>query len=37
MLRLDLAGVLAGSFVTETVFNCVDIAYAYVDLRVRFA
>jgi ABC-type dipeptide/oligopeptide/nickel transport system permease component len=37
MLGLDLAGVLAGSFVTETVFNCVDIAYACVDPRERFA
>jgi ABC-type dipeptide/oligopeptide/nickel transport system permease component len=37
MLGLDLAGVPAGSFATETIFNCVDIAYAYVDPRVRFA
>jgi peptide/nickel transport system permease protein len=73
MFGLDLAGVLAGSFITETIFNlpgigqyavasifrndfpsvmgvtifgaffiaianlCVDIAYAYVDPRVRFA
>jgi peptide/nickel transport system permease protein len=73
MFGLDLAGVLAGSFITETIFNlpgigqyavtsifrndfpsvmgvtifgaffiaianlCVDIVYAYVDPRVRFA
>ncbi len=73
MFGLDLAGVLAGSFITETIFNlpgigqyavasifrndfpsvmgvtifgaffiaianlCVDIAYAYVDPRVRYA
>jgi len=37
MLGLDLAGVPAGSFATETIFNCVDIAYAYVAPRVRFA
>jgi peptide/nickel transport system permease protein len=73
MFGLDLAGVLAGSFITETIFNlpgigkyavtsifrndspsvmgvtifgaffisianlCVDIAYAYVDPRMRFA
>ena len=37
MLGLDLAGVPAGSFATETIFNCVDIAYAYDDPRVRFA
>jgi peptide/nickel transport system permease protein len=73
MFGLDLAGVLAGSFITETIFNlpgigqyavtsifrndfpsvmgvtifgaffiavgnlCVDVAYAYVDPRVRFA
>jgi peptide/nickel transport system permease protein len=73
MFGLDLAAVLAGSFITETIFNlpgigqyavasifrndfpsvmgvtifgaffiaianlCVDIAYAYVDPRVRFS
>jgi hypothetical protein len=28
---LDLAGVLARSFITGTIFNCVDIMYAYVE------